>query len=59
MAIKTAHSDALKAANSVRGDDDRTMVVETDGEFRDAIIAMPKKTAGTMLNIPGTGVVDL
>lgn len=59
MAIKTAHSDVLKAADSVRGDDDKTMVVETDGEFREAIVAMPKKTAGTMLNIPGTGVVDL
>jgi hypothetical protein len=35
------------------------VVVETDGEFREAIVAMPKKTAGTMLNIPGTGVVDL
>ena len=57
--MKTVDSNELSLEGSGVSDSQRTIATSNDGEFRDTIVAMKKKTETRTLNILGQGAVDL
>lgn len=58
MAVKTADMSELTSLSQV-GDSQRSITSTNDGEYRDTVVAMNKKTVTKSLNILGKEAVDL